>query len=444
MEPTYRYRAYPVNDEVEDNALYQLTLNREVYNHALTQHYKPAPDHNKSTYTTLQNKLPQWKRKWPKWQDAHSKALQMAVRRIYWAEDALDALEERGYDVGELKWKSPREFRSVVYNQSGFDVDGNTGRTDHARLELSKIGDFDLEYHRQLPDVHKSDSSCAAHQKPEASEDDATIKQVILKQEKSGKWFVSIVIDNEPDYPEPPEPEDINPEDTVGIDLGILSFVHDSDDVAVTPPDVSKELRRIKKRHRELSRKDHGSNNWEKARRRLAEAYEDLRNKFKDFREKLAHSYTKEYDAVFLEDLNIRGLLRSPSNGRNIALMSLFDTIRTFERHGRKNGCHVETVPPEGTTKRCAKCGVESEKPLWVREHSCPACGFETDRDQNAAFEVQKLGLDELNIDYSLDEVLGLGEAESTPMETVTAVDTTTVSASRVVETGSHAPPSAW
>ena len=127
-----------------------------------------------------------------------------------------------------------------------------------------------------------------------------------------------------------------------------------------------------------------------------------MHNKFKDFREKLARAYTHEYDAVLLECLNTRGLLRLSTNGRNIALMSWYETIQTFKRHGRKNGCHVETVPPEGMTKRCAKCSVETAKPLWVREHSCPACGFEADRDRNAAFEVQKLGLEELGIDYSL------------------------------------------
>ncbi|MCU4971200.1 transposase [Halobacteria archaeon AArc-m2/3/4] len=421
MEPTFKYRARPETEADEESALYQINLHREVYNHALTQHYNPAPEHDKPSYTTLQNKLPQWKRQWVRWGDAHSKALQMAVRRIYWAQDALDELEERGHDVGDLKWKKPHDFRSVTYNQSGFDVDSNTGRDGHATLWLSEIGNFDIEYHRPLPD-------------------DADIKQVILKQEKSGKWFASIVVDTEPDYPEPPELSTIDIEDTVGIDLGILTFTHDSNGLAVTPPDFSEDTERIDKRHRELSRKDHGSNNWEKARRRLAEAYENLRNKFKDFREKLAHAYTREYDAVFLEDLNTRGLLRLSTNGQNIALMSWFETIQTFKRHGRKNGCHVITVPPEGTTKRCAKCSVETKKPLWVREHSCPACGFEADRDRNAAFEVQKLGLEELNIDYSLDVLLGLGESESTPAETVAAVDTLEVSASHVAETGSLPP----
>jgi putative transposase len=79
-------------------------------------------------------------------------------------------------------------------------------------------------------------------------------------------------------------------------------------------------------------------------------------------------------------------------------------------------------VPPEGTTKRCAKCGVESEKPLWVREHSCPSCGYETDRDQNASIEVQRLGLEGLGVDFEREELfsnsgqsssIGLGQSES-------------------------------
>ena len=51
----------------------------------------------------------------------------MAVRRIKNGETVLDELKERGHNVGELKWKAPREYRSITYNQFGFDVDSNTG-----------------------------------------------------------------------------------------------------------------------------------------------------------------------------------------------------------------------------------------------------------------------------------------------------------------------------
>jgi putative transposase len=324
----------------------------------------------------------------------------MAVHRLFWSLESLNELKAKGYGVGQLKWKSPSEYRSIVYNQSGFDVDSNTVRTDHAILRLSGIGDLDVDYHRELPVG-------------------ATIKQVILKYEKSGKWHASIIVDQQPDYPDKPPASDIDLEDTVGIDLGITSFIHDSDGGSLPPLNETEDRERIEKRHRSLSRKLHGSNNWEKARQGLAVAYERLSNRRTDYREKLAHAYTTHYDAVFLEDLHVRGMLEQDWNGRNIAAMSWRKTIQAFERHGEKNGCHVETVPPEGTTKRCAQCDVESQKRLWIREHSCPACGFEEHRDRNSVYNIQKLGLEELGIDYNDDELLGLGEAEGTPAETV-------------------------
>ncbi len=69
------------------------------------------------------------------------------------------------------------------------------------------------------------------------------------------------------------------------------------------------------------------------------------------------------------------------------------DFMTLLEHHGEKNGCHLVQVNPRGTTKECASCGVETRKPLWVREHSCPTCGFETDRDWNAALNVRSRGL---------------------------------------------------
>lgn len=108
----------------------------------------------------------------------------------------------------------------------------------------------------------------------------------------------------------------------MGIDLGITNFTVDSNGVAVSPAEVSEELERIEKRHRVLCRKKHGLKNCEEARRRLAEPYERVRNRFTDFRETFAAAYTRTFDAVFLEDLNVRELLRSESNGRNVRLMS--------------------------------------------------------------------------------------------------------------------------
>jgi len=420
VEEAFKYAAEPEDASTAESAWNAIQTCRGVYNHALTQEYKPAPKYDKPSYTTMQNKLPEWKREWSEWSNVYSKCLQMAVRRIKHSETVLGRLKERGFDVGELQWKSPREYRSICYNQSGFDVDSNTGRTDHATVELSKIGTFHLTFHRPLPD-------------------DATIKEVILKKQKTGDWTVSIMVEYDADYPEKPAVENIAVEDTVGIDLGITKFIHDSDGRVFRPLDGEVDRERIDKRHQAVSRKEHESNNWNKARQRLAKAYERLSNKRKAYRETLANAYTKRYDAVFLEDLNVGSMMQQNGDSRNITSMSWYETLQTFERFGEKNGCHVVLVPPEGTTKRCVQCGVESEKPLWVREHSCPSCGFETDRDHNAALEVQRLGLLELGV---VEDSSGVGQelAESTPAETGTAAGDTlfeVVSASAVVDTGS-------
>jgi putative transposase len=111
-------------------------------------------------------------------------------------------------------------------------------------------------------------------------------------------------------------------------------------------------------------KKQHDSENWDKARQSLARAYERLNNRREDYREKLAHWYAREYGAVFLEDLDVASMMQQDKNSRNIAAMSWYQRITAFERHGEKNGCHVVLVDPDGTTKQCAHCGVEIKNPL--------------------------------------------------------------------------------
>jgi len=344
----------------------------------------------------------------------------MAVRRIKHSKSVLESLQERGFKTGKLKWKAPREYRSITYNQSGFDVDSNTGRTGHATVNFSKIGDFHLDYHRPLPS-------------------NADINEVVLKKQKTGDWTVSIVVEYDADYPDKPSVEDISVEDTVGIDLGITKLIYDSDNRTFARLDEKADRERIDRRHRSLSRKQHDSENWNKIRQSLAYAYQRLKNRRKDYREKLAHWYTREYDAVFLEDLDVASMMQQKRNSRNIAAMSWYQTVKAFERHGEKNGCHVVLVDPDGTTKQCANCGVETEKPLWVREHSCPSCGFIADRDYNASLEVHQRGLEKLGLEFEQSE-LGLGQSEVERLkETGTAVGTLqreVVPASTVVETG--------
>jgi len=254
------------------------------------------------------------------------------------------------------------------------------------------------------------------------------VKHVTIKKDKTGAWYACLNVEQE--TPEKPTPSEIDAGDTVGIDLGIVNFIHDSDGRQVNRLDLSPDRERLEREQRDLSRKKHGSNNWETQRRKVAEVHKRMRDKKADFKHKLAAFYTSEYDAVFIEDLNVKSMLEGERNGRNTAEVGWRDFITILKHHGRKRGCHIVEVDPEDTTKACSQCGVKTEKLLWVREHSCPSCGFETDRDYNAALNVWERGLKKLGVVHS----------ETTPVETGIAVDgegSSSVSASAVVETGS-------
>ncbi len=128
-----------------------------------------------------------------------------------------------------------------------------------------------------------------------------------------------------------------------------------------------------------------------------------------------------------VEDLDAKGLVELPGNSRNRAGAGWGTFLRMLEYKCEREGTHFVAVNPRGTTKECASCDVSTDKPLWVREHSCPACGFEADRDVNAASNILSRGI---------KKRLGAGRSESTPVETALPVDTS-VSAKCVVETGS-------
>lgn len=205
----------------------------------------------------MQNTLPEWKRKWSEWKQLYSKCLQMAVRRIKNSEPVLESLQERGFNRGRLKWNPPREYRSITYNQSGCDVDPHTGRAGHALAHFSKSGDFHVDSHRSLPD-------------------DADITKVSLEKQNPGDWTLGIDVEYGAEYPDKPSPEDMTVDDTVGIHLGIIQFVHDSKNRTFARLDEAADRTRVGRRHRSLSRKQHDSANWNKARQSPARAYERL------------------------------------------------------------------------------------------------------------------------------------------------------------------------
>jgi putative transposase len=398
MNYNYRYRLWP--DDLEGELRHHIDTCRQLYNHCL--YVLNESDETPARYE-IQEMLPDLKEWWDDLNGVHSKVLQMVVKRVYDNLSTLSELKKRGHRVGQLRWKPPREYRSMTYNQTGFKLKDKSGR---AKLWLSKVGDLSLTYHRKIPD-------------------DATIKQVSVKREPTGEWYAIFGVETREDAP--PKPDE--PENAVGIDVGILKYVHDTDGTAVGSLDLSHERGRLESAQRSLSRKEHGSNRYEKQRRKVARRHADLKRKRRDFLHKLSNYYATEYDLVAVEDLNVVGMMEFDSNSRNRASAAWGTFFRMLEYKCEREGTHFVSVDPKNTTKDCSQCGVTTDKPLWVREHSCPSCGFECDRDVNAA----------VNILHRAYTELGLGQPESTPAETEAAAgaEIPSTPASIVCDTGS-------
>jgi putative transposase len=405
MEYSHRYHAYPTK-EVAAELEYHIDVHRQAYNYTLYEYEHVNADTIGSTYKH-HYRLPDWKDDFPVFSEVNSKALQRTVKRFYQNLSNLKKKKEKGNKVGMLKWKSPQEYQSMMFSQSGFELKNTSGR--RATLWLSKIGDIPIRYHRPIPD-------------------ETEIKEVTVKKETTGEWFVTFGLEtDEADLPEKPDVNTLNASNRVGIDLGILNYIHTSDGKTVDWLDLEDEYERLRREQRKLSRKEQGSNNYEKQRRNVATVKRHIRRKVLDYQHKLSTWLVKEYDAVFVEDLNVKGMLEQSHNARNKQDAAWRQFITLLEYKADMYGTHVVQVDARGTTKECASCGVETAKTIWVREHSCPSCGFETDRDANASLNVLQRGFSEL----------GLGWPEDTPVETALPTDATSVSAKRVVETGS-------
>lgn len=387
MNYNYRYCIEP-SEAVETELERHIDTCRQLYNHYL---YELRNTNEYLSYTAMQNMLPDLKDWWEDLHDVYSKVLQMVARRVSDNLDRLKVKKDNGRKVGMLKWKPPREYRSLTYNQSGFELKNTS---DQPLLSLSKIGEMPIHLHRDIPD-------------------DARVKQVTVKQDKTGEWYATFGIEITADAPEKPTLDEVERENMVGS-------------LALEP-----EYERLEREQRALSRKQEGSQNWHGQRRRVARIHAQIVQKRRDFLHKLSAYYAREYDLVAVEDLDVHGMMQLPPNSRNRASASWRTFIDFLEYKCEREGTHFVKVEPEGTTQECAECGVEVEKELWVREHSCPTCGFKTDRDENAAYNVLQRGLSEL----------GVGHAEVTPAETALSTSTTgdsaVVDAQCVVETGS-------
>ena len=213
------------------------------------------------------------------------------------------------------------------------------------------------------------------------------IRSATLSKTKSGNYFLSILIDL-------PQEELIKFECTnkhVGIDLGVKDFVITSDgEVFENKHFFKKQEDKIAKLQRQLSNKQKGSNNRNKQRIKIAKVFERLSNQKNAYIHSVVNELLVHYDTVFMEDLNIQGILKNHKIAKAIQEIGFYKFRQILEDKARSNYKQVVFVDRfYPSSKTCHKCSyINKELTLNDREWICPICGEHHDRDLNAAINI--------------------------------------------------------
>lgn len=213
------------------------------------------------------------------------------------------------------------------------------------------------------------------------------IKSATLSKTKSGKFYLSVILSmNEDEFS-----QFRHTDNRVGIDLGVKDFVITSDgEVFENKHFLKRTEDKIKKLQRQLSKKVKGSSNRNKTRIRLAKVFEHLANQRIDYIHGVVNSLLRTYDYVFMESLNVQGMMKNHHLAKAIQEVGFYTFKSTLKNKAMLNNKFVIEVDRWfASSKTCHCCGyVYKGLTLNEREWLCPVCGEHHNRDVNAAINI--------------------------------------------------------
>lgn len=365
----YKYRVYPTKEQRRFLAQ-TFGCARYVWNWALEHRTNAYHDEGESLgFAAMCKRLTKLKKeedkKWLK--DPSSVVLQQSLRN---QEQAFTNFFEGR--AGYPSFKRKHGTQTARHTKAAFSYDADT-RT----LSLAKMpGTLKVNWSREL------------RGEPTA---------VTISKDPAGWYHVSI------EFKAPVQDKPTTGK-AVGVDVGLESYITLSTGEKVGNPRFLEDAyRRLRKEQKALSRKEKGSNNWERQKRRVAKAYAKIADRRRDFLHKLSTRLVEEFDVITVETLAVKNMQRRAASAAPVKNRSLAKAISDAawgefvrqleykcEWYG-KTLVKVDRWFP--STKRCSDCGhVGERKPLHVREWTCTECGCVHDRDVNAARNLSRVG----------------------------------------------------
>jgi putative transposase len=367
INKAFRYRIYPSEDQ-KKTLTSQFGQVRFVHNYFLRKridYYATNKGKKKQSlnYYDTAKMLTELKHQ-PEFlwlNESNSQSLQQSLRD-------LDAAYSHFFNDGAEfpKFKKKRGAQLFRVPQS-FTVD-----IEHGYLQIPKTKPIKTIFHR----------------KPEGF-----ISSITISIHPSGKYFASVLCEIQKTI----KPKRKGPK--IGIDLGLKSFLVTSNGERVeTPKLLRKTEEKLKRVQRLLSHKKKGSKNSGKVRIKVARIHEKITNQRNDFLHKLSHRLISENQAIFTEDLNVKGILKNHHLAKSISDCGWSKFVRQLYYKSEWNGVHFEKINRFfPSSKRCNTCGWINEfLTLADREWACMGCGSIIDRDLNAAQNILLFGIKQI------------------------------------------------
>jgi putative transposase len=256
-------------------------------------------------------------------------------------------------------FKKKRNRQSAEYTRSAFKWD-----SDNKNLILSGLGRLDIHWSRDFTSAPTT---------------------VTIIKESSGRYYVTLCLD-EPVVKLPKTGK------TVGVDLGVSRLATLSNGERISNPRfLGRNLSKLARLQRRLSRRQKGSHRWRAARIQAARLHEHIANCRADTLHKFTTDLVRRFDVIGVEDLNVRGMTANHCLARAIADVGMGMFRSQVEYKCERYGKTVKTVDRFfPSSKMCSACGhIVESLPLDIREWDCPKCGAHHDRDENAAKNIE-------------------------------------------------------
>ena len=386
MNRCYKYRIYPnkIQREALENIFY---FCRFLYNCALEERVSFYKRYGKSvSYASQCKQLQDIKTIFPESKNVFSQTLQQVLKQVDIAySNFFRRVKRKANNVGFPRFKNKDRFRSILFPQSDLNSYG-IKKLENGKLKIYGIPDeVKIILHRPFQGRCKN----------------------VRVMKQAGRYYVVLCCEN--------VPQNILEKTgkSVGINLGITNFITTDTNVKIKHPKPYKTAKeKLAYINQRLALKTRGSNNRKKTILQLQKQYEKITSIRNDFHHNVSNKLVKENDTIYIEKLNIQGMLEAKGfaiSKSNITDASWGNFVSILNYKAESAGKSIVERDPKNTSKTCCKCGNVKEKLLLKdREYKCSNCGNVLDRDHNAAINI-RYGLHPQPI--SQNEVLGMSLA---------------------------------